>query len=97
MPGARVLEIGCGLGDLVAKLDASRKVGIDISPRMIELARRRHPELELHVADLENDPLPEGPFDAIVLHEVVGHLDDIQRGLSRLGPLLAPGGRVIVT
>lgn len=97
MPGSAVLEIGCGLGDLLARLDAGRKVGVDISPRMIDLARERHPSLELSVADLESDPLPEGPFDYIVLHEVVGHLDDIQRGLSRLGPLLAPGGRVIVT
>src|SRR4029077_8406880 len=38
-PGSRVLEVGCGLGDLLAKLDASRAVGIDISPRMIEQAR----------------------------------------------------------
>lgn len=97
MPGSSVLEIGCGLGDLLAGLDAGRKVGIDVSPRMIDLARERHPGLELSVADLESDKLPEGPFDFIVLHEVVGHLDDIQKGLSRLGPLLAPGGRVIVT
>ncbi len=97
MPGARILEVGCGLGDLIGKLDGSRRIGIDVSPRMIDLARGRHPGLDLRVADLENDPLPDGPFDAIVLHEVVGHLDDIQKGLSRLGPLLAPGGRVIVT
>ena len=97
MPGARILEVGCGFGDLVANLNGSRKVGIDVSSKMIEIARERHPELDLRVADLESDPLPEGPFDAIVLHEVVGHLDDIQKGLSRLGPLLAPGGRVIVT
>ncbi len=97
MPKARVLEIGCGLGELLASLDASRKVGFDISPRMIELAKKRHPELELRVCDLESDALPEGPFDAILLSDVVGHLDDIQRGLSRLSGLLAPGGRVIVT
>ncbi len=97
MPGARILEIGCGLGDLLAGLDGSKRIGVDISKRMIELAKARHPDLDLRVCDLENDALPEGPFDAIVLSEVVGHLDDIQKGLSRLGSLLAPGGRVIVT
>ena len=97
MGESRVLEVGCGLGDLLAGLDASAKVGIDVSPRMIELAKQRHPGLDLRVADVEHDPLPVGPFDAIVLHEVVGHLDDIQRGLSRLREVLAPGGRVIVT
>jgi SAM-dependent methyltransferase len=97
MPGARVLEVGCGLGDLIAGLACSRRVGVDVSARMIELAEERHPGVEFHVADVEHDPLPEGPFDTILLSDVVGHLDDIERALDRLTPLLAPGGRVIVT
>jgi SAM-dependent methyltransferase len=97
LPGSRVLEVGSGLGDLLAALNTSRGVGVDISPRMVELARKRHPELELHVADVERDPLPEGPFDAIVFSGAVGHLDDIQRAFERVRPLLAPGGRVVVT
>src|ERR1700759_875597 len=48
-PGSRVLEVGCGLGDLLASLvsdkSAGEGVGIDISPRMIERARHRHPQL----------------------------------------------------
>jgi SAM-dependent methyltransferase len=96
--GSRILEVGCGLGDLLASLGGQTgSVGIDVSPGMISIARRRHPELDLRVADVERDPLPEGPFDVIVLSDAVGHLDDIQRGLERLGPLLAPGGRLIVT
>lgn len=97
LPGSRVLEVGCGLGDLLADLRPSRAVGIDISPRMIELARERHPGLELSVADVERDRLPEGPFDAIVFSGAVGHLDDIQRAFERVRPLLAPSGRVVVT
>ncbi len=97
MPGSRVLEVGCGFGGLIAALPGVRKVGVDISPRMIEKARARHPEVELFVADVEHDELPAGPFDTIVLSDVVGHLDDIQRALERLSPLLAPGGRLVVT
>ncbi|HEY5241676.1 MAG TPA: bifunctional class I SAM-dependent methyltransferase/glycosyltransferase family 2 protein [Polyangiaceae bacterium] len=96
-PDSRVLEVGCGLGDLLASLGGARSVGIDISPGMIAIARRRHSGLELHVADVERDPLPTGPFDVIVLSDAIGHLDDIQRGLERLGPLLAPGGRLVLT
>src|SRR5262245_16320608 len=81
MPGCRVLEVGCGLGDLVAGVSAATAIGLDISPRMIDIARERHPGLDLRVADVERDPLPEGPFDAIVLSDVIGHLDDIQRAL----------------
>jgi SAM-dependent methyltransferase len=97
MPDCRVLEVGCGLGDLLASLEASAAVGIDISPRMIEIARERHPSLELHVADVERDPLPEGPFDVIILSDVVGHLRDIQRALERLASLSHERTRIIVT
>src|ERR1043166_891862 len=50
-PGQRVLELGCGLGDLLASLKASRAVGVDCGPRIIELARERNPAVEYHVAD----------------------------------------------
>jgi SAM-dependent methyltransferase len=97
LPDARVLEIGCGLGDLLAAAGNKKSVGIDISPRMIELAKERHPSLDLRVGDVERDTLPEGPFDAIVFSDAVGHLDDIERAFERVRPLLAPTGRVIVT
>ncbi len=97
MPGQRVLDVGCGLGDLLASLSPSRGVGLDVSPRMVALAKERHPSLELHAVDVERDPLPEGPFDVILLSDVLGHLDDIERALERLHPLIAPGGRVVVT
>ncbi len=97
MPDARVLEVGCGFGDLLASLPGSRRVGVDVSARMVDIARSRHPELDLHVADVEHDELPAGPYDVIVLSDVVGHLDDILVALERLVPLLAPGGRVVVT
>jgi SAM-dependent methyltransferase len=96
-PGSRVLEVGCGLGDLVGALGATRAVGIDVSPRMIELARARHPDLDLRVCDVETGPLPEGPFDYIVLSDVVGHLGDVQQALEALRPLLAPDGRLVLT
>jgi SAM-dependent methyltransferase len=97
LPGSRVLEVGCGLGDLLAALDGPRRVGVDLSPRMIELARQRHPELDLRVADAERGPLPEGPFDVVVLSDAIGHFGDIQVALERMKGLLAPGGRVVIT
>ena len=49
-PGARVLEIGCGSGGLLAALRPSYGVGVDVSPRMVELARSLHPGLRFEVA-----------------------------------------------
>ena len=97
MPGSRVLEVGCGLGDLLAAVAPERSVGIDISPRMIEHARKRHPSLDVRVLDVEVDPLPEGPFDVIILSDAIGLLDDIELTFERLRPLLSPRGRLIVT
>jgi SAM-dependent methyltransferase len=96
-PGGRALEVGCGLGDLLAALDVDTAVGIDISPRMIEQARHRHPTLDLRVADASRDELPEGPFDFVIVSDAVGLLDDIQVVLERIRPLLAPRGRLIMT
>src|SRR2546426_11820317 len=50
-PGLRVLEVGCSLGDLLAAVKPARGVGIDFSPAMIALARKRHPELEFQVGE----------------------------------------------
>lgn len=96
-PGARVLEVGCGLGDLLAAVAPENSIGIDVSARMIAHAKQRHPYLDLRVLDAEHDELPEGPFDTIILSDVVGLLDDIQSALERLRPLLAPQGRLVVT
>ncbi|MCC6521557.1 MAG: glycosyltransferase [Polyangiaceae bacterium] len=94
---ARILEVGCGTADLLAALHAEERVGVDIAPRMIAVGREAHPELDLRVCDVERDPLPEGPFDAIVLSDAIGHFDDIQRALERLRPLSGTSGRLVVT
>ncbi|HYJ07844.1 MAG TPA: bifunctional class I SAM-dependent methyltransferase/glycosyltransferase family 2 protein [Polyangiaceae bacterium] len=96
-PGSKVLEIGAGSGDLLAAIGGPGSVGIDISPSAVEIARRRHPTLDLRVLDVEHDPLPDGLFDTIVLSDAIGMLDDIQAALERIRPLLHPEGRIVVT
>src|SRR5215470_537894 len=58
-PGASVLEIGCGTGDLLAALRPTEGVGIDLSPKLIERARAKHPHLQFLVADAESLDAPE--------------------------------------
>src|SRR5262245_4314889 len=50
-PGQRVLEIGCGTGDLLAALEPRTGVGVDISPEMLRIAAGRHPRLRFIQAD----------------------------------------------
>ncbi|HWB22132.1 MAG TPA: glycosyltransferase [Gaiellaceae bacterium] len=75
-PGASVLEIGSGAGDLLAALDPSSGVGVDISSGMVSLARSRHPELEFDVQSGEEIDLGR-TFDYIVLSDLVPFVDDL--------------------
>lgn len=86
-PGLRVLDLGCGTGRLLASLRPRRGVGVDFSEAMVEEARRRHPELELHVGDIEDPEVLErlgGPFDVILLSDTVGSLEDCEATLRHL-------------
>jgi SAM-dependent methyltransferase len=69
--GATVLEMGCGLGDLLAEVRPARGVGVDFSPRTVALARQRHPECEFQIGDAATwwppTPAPAGQFAAELL------------------------------
>lgn len=97
IPKSRVLELGCAFGDLLAASDPTRGVGVDVANTAIEIARERHPGLEFLVADIERTPLPQGPFDFVILSDVLGLVGDIQNTLEATRSVLAPGGRLIIT
>jgi len=94
--GASVLEIGCGTGDLLAALAPSRGVGIDISPKTLEIAHSKHPGLTFLVGDAEDIPLSEN-FDYIILSDLIGYLGDVQRAFEQLNGVCHPRTRVILT
>jgi ubiquinone/menaquinone biosynthesis C-methylase UbiE len=98
-PGHSVLEIGCGSGELLRALEPSRGVGIDISEAMIAVARRRYPGCEFHVGNAEDPAVIEriaGPFDVIVLSDVIGYLEDCEAALAALYGLCTPQTRVVI-
>ncbi|MEA2736239.1 MAG: hypothetical protein QOE14_2690 [Humisphaera sp.] len=82
-PGQRVLELGCGRGDLLAAVRPSSGVGVDLSPEMIRQAQARHPDLHFIQADA-SDASIEGPFDFIILSDLVNDLWDVQQTFERL-------------
>jgi len=94
-PGQRVLEIGCARGDLLAALEPGEGVGIDFSTKMIARARRAHPHLAFVEADAHAIPL-EGPFDIIVLSDLVNDAWDVQQIFSEVRRLSGPATRILV-
>src|SRR5258708_5192614 len=74
-PGKRVLELGCGRGELLAALKPSYGVGVDFSATANARAKELHPDLHFVMGDAE-DPATladiEGPFDYIVIADTIG-------------------------
>jgi SAM-dependent methyltransferase len=94
-PGRKVLEIGCGRGDLLAALEPGIGVGIDFSEEMVRRAKQRHPELRFLCADAHSFEL-NATFDAILLSDLVNDLWDVQAVLERILPLTTPRTRIII-
>jgi ubiquinone/menaquinone biosynthesis C-methylase UbiE len=94
-PGMRVLELGCGPGDLLSALRPSRGVGIDFSERMVDRARSRHPEIEFLQADVQ-EFVPHEKFDFIILSDLANDLWDVQQTLELIKLCSTPSTRVIL-
>jgi 2-polyprenyl-3-methyl-5-hydroxy-6-metoxy-1,4-benzoquinol methylase len=76
-PGQRVIEIGCGEGDLLASVRPSLGLGIDFAESMVQRARHRHPKIEFICADgLEF--ISDQKFDVVILSDVINDVWDIQ-------------------
>lgn len=94
-PGQRVLEIGCGRGDLLAAVRPAVGVGVDFSEEMIGRASRRHPQLQFIQADAHNLSL-EQTFDVIIISDVVNDLWDVQAVFEQLRSLSMPRTRIML-
>jgi SAM-dependent methyltransferase len=100
-PNSRVLEIGCGTGNLLAAVAPAVGVGVDFSPSVIQIAKAKHPHLQFYCLDAEtlNSDSFGSPqkFDFIILSGVIGQLSDIQRVLQSLHLFCHPRTRLVLT
>jgi ubiquinone/menaquinone biosynthesis C-methylase UbiE len=102
-PYAKALEIGCGTGFFLLNLKLGGVLDeghvTDLSPGMVEVARRNAAQLgfevEGRVADAERIPYPDGTFDLVVGHAVLHHIPDVERSLREVLRVLKPGGRFV--
>lgn len=98
-PGCRVLDVGCGPGQLTRELEPTvRVVGLDLSAEMLEQARRGRPSGEYRVYSYR-EPVPEelGRFDVGLAVGCLDFCDDLPRTLRHLSEALKPGGRLLLT
>jgi len=95
-PGTRLLDIATGPGALAAEAAhrGARSIGVDLSPRMIELAQRLYPTIEFREADVEHLPFPDHGFDAVVCAFGLGHFPRPELAIAECVRTLSPGGRL---
>ncbi len=92
---SRVLEIGCGRGELLAGLKARQVTGVDISPSQVEAARQRVPHGRFLAQAGEELDL-KGPFDVIIISDTLNFAADVQGMLQRLQVVATPETRLIL-
>jgi SAM-dependent methyltransferase len=93
-----VLEVGCGWGEFAARMVSelgTEVVAVDLSPRMVELARERG--VDARVGDVQDLPFPDGEFDCAVANWMLYHVPDLDRGLGELARVIRPAGHLVAS
>lgn len=99
-PGCSVLDVACGTGvlfeDYLAR-SAYQVTGVDISPQMIRIARRKYPQSHITVicADVEETLFP-ATFDSCVVYNALPHFPDPERLIAHLSRFICTGGRLCI-
>lgn len=90
-----VLEVGCGTGLVLSRIArfARSARGIDLSPKMLELARAR--QLDVQVGDATALPFPDATFDVACTFKVLAHIREVDTALAEMARVVRPGGHVI--
>lgn len=100
-PGAPIADVGCGPGHVAAWLarNGVRAVGIDISPKMVEVGRLRHPEVEFREGDVVALPASDAEFGSIVALYSIIHLEpsELAAALGEMRRTLRPSGVLLVS
>ena len=96
LEGARILDIGCGLGVYVRKFQefSERAYGIDIDAKRLKQGAATTPGLMLGVG--EHLPFRSDQFDVVVLNEVIEHVTDDEATLREAMRILRPGGHIAI-
>ena len=98
--GMRVLDAGCGTGRMARYLTdhGCAVTGVDLSPGMLAMARRDHPDLDVREASVTDLPFEGDAFDGVLLWYSLIHLTDAELpvALSQVSRVVRPGGLVLV-
>jgi demethylmenaquinone methyltransferase/2-methoxy-6-polyprenyl-1,4-benzoquinol methylase len=97
-PGSRALDVGTGTGDMAIELArrGAAVTGLDFAPAMLEVARRKAPDIAFERGDALALPHGDGEFDAVTVGFGARNFSDLDRGLREMARVTRAGGRVVV-
>jgi len=97
----KILDLGCGEGGIISailkKFPNKRIVGIDISPRRINLLKNKFPKQTFLCKDINSTHLKSNGFDLIICTQVIEHVEDDKMLIKEIYRLLEKGGHLYIT
>ena len=92
--GMRVLDVACGSGVIAGRAAelGALATGVDLAPRMLELAAKLNPECTFREASVESMPFEDGAFDALVCAFGIGHFPDPPAAVAECARVVRVGG-----
>jgi ubiquinone/menaquinone biosynthesis C-methylase UbiE len=94
----RIIEIGCGAGNVIEKASTCKLFGVDISSSVLRKARGRLSErVHLFQGDAQNLPCKDQAFTHIICSEVLEHLLDPSVALREMARVVKPQGAVVIS
>jgi ubiquinone/menaquinone biosynthesis C-methylase UbiE len=95
--GARVVDLGCGSGVFTDALQRRGYccAGVDLSSKLIAIARNKFPKIKFIEGDAEQLPFNDGSFDGVLLSGLIHHLPDPSGCASEVLRILRPGGKFV--
>lgn len=91
-----VLDIGCGVGQLLGNLNPEKGIGIDTSKEAVDKASKSYRQYRFIQMDAENIRLQE-KFDYIIISDAIGYFEDVQKAFNELGKVCTPKTRILIT
>jgi demethylmenaquinone methyltransferase/2-methoxy-6-polyprenyl-1,4-benzoquinol methylase len=94
----KVLDVACGTGDMAVELlrQGCSVTGVDLSNEMMAIAKRKAPQAEYRLADVERLPFGDASFDAVTCAFGVRNFVHLEQGLHEMLRVLKPGGRMVI-
>src|SRR5512142_815202 len=98
LEGARILDVGCGIGAYLDKFRAltAEPFGVDIDGEKLDRAHHEKGLRTVAVSASEALPFPNATFDAVLLHEVIEHVSDDRQTIREAHRVVKSGGTVFI-